>query len=395
MQCPIDTNGDGAISVDEARIGHDTQGVVCKHLGAGDGYSVMADGTELYTFGFNDLTGTRQSDAIAKGIMNAHFPAPTLSFDEGDAVYLTLTNVGMLLRPDLFDPHSVHFHGFPNAAAVFDGVPESSITVNMNFSITYYYKTLDPGTYMYHCHVEAAEHMQMGMLGNLYVRPAQNKGTATLPRAILGATPAAPAPAGAPLGYVYNDGDGSTAYDVEYPIQIGSFDSNFHTQHIGVQPLPFAEMFDDYPMLNGRGYPDTVDTRTDTFKVAGEKSGLDIVSNTETSQPMPSRIVIPSGKKALLRISNLNVTRFYTLATTGLPMQVVGTGAHILRGPGGAKTLYYTTNSVTLGGGEGVDVLIDTTGVDPGTYLLYSTNLEALSNGPQDFGGMMTEIVVE
>ena len=28
---------------------------------------------------------------------------------------------------------------------------------------------------MYHCHVEAAEHMQMGMLGNLFVRPRQNK----------------------------------------------------------------------------------------------------------------------------------------------------------------------------------------------------------------------------
>ena len=49
---------------------------------------------------------------------------------------------------------------------------------------------------------------------------------------------------------------------------------------------------------------------------------------------------------------------------------------------------------MTLGGGEAADVLIDTTGVAPGTYLLYSTNLEALSNGAEDFGGMMTEIVI-
>jgi FtsP/CotA-like multicopper oxidase with cupredoxin domain len=153
-------------------------------------------------------------------------------------------------------------------------------------------------------------------------------------------------------------------------------------------------MFDDYPMLNGRGYPDTVDTRTEEFKVASAKQETGVKSGGVTAQPMPARIVIPSGKKALLRISNLNVTRFYTLATTGLPMQVVGTGAHILRGPDGAN-LYYTTDSVTLGGGEAVDVLIDTSGVAAGTYLLYSTNLEALSNGPQDFGGMMTEIVVQ
>jgi hypothetical protein len=378
VQCPIDANHDGVVQEGERQAG-----IVCKHLAAGDGWSVMADGTELYTFGFNDVSQTPVKQAIAKGILNAQFPGPTLDFDEDDEVYLTLTNVGMLLRPDLFDPHSVHFHGFPNAAAVFDGVPEASITINMGFSLTYYYKTLDPGTYMYHCHVEAAEHMQMGMLGNLYVRPKQNR-----------------LPGGTDLHgfthedgnkYVYNDGDGSTFYDVEYPIQIGSFDSNFHTQHIGVQPLPFAEMHDDYPMLNGRGYPDTMDPGV--LPAAPSKDEADVVSHGETSQPMNTIITVQKGKRALLRISNLNVTRFYTLATNGLPMQVVGTGAHILRGPDGAD-LYYTTNSVTLGGGEAVDVLIDTSRVPAGTYLLYSTNLEALSNGAEDFGGMMTEITV-
>ncbi len=61
---------------------------------------------------------------------------------------------------------------------------------------------------------------------------------------------------------------------------------------------------------------------------------------------------------------------------------------------GTGADLYYKTRSVTLGGGEAADVLIDTTGVAPGRYLLYTTNLNNLSNGPQDFGGMMTEIVI-
>ena len=169
VQCPGDTNGDGVIDNPDP-----TRHVVCKHLAAGDGFIRMADGKELYSFGFNDVTGVAANLAVDKGILNAQFPAPTLAFDEGDDVYLTLTNVGMLKRPDLFDPHTVHFHGFPNAAAVFDGVPEASIAINMGFSFTYYYKIMEPGTYMYHCHVEAAEHMQMGMFGNLYVRPAQN-----------------------------------------------------------------------------------------------------------------------------------------------------------------------------------------------------------------------------
>ncbi len=33
---------------------------------------------------------------------------------------------------------------------------------------------------------------------------------------------------GKPYMYAYNDGDGSTRYDVEYPIQIMGFDPNFH-----------------------------------------------------------------------------------------------------------------------------------------------------------------------
>ena len=37
----------------------------------------------------------------------------------------------MVIRPDLFDPHTVHWHGFPQASAVFDGLPESSISINM------------------------------------------------------------------------------------------------------------------------------------------------------------------------------------------------------------------------------------------------------------------------
>ena len=172
VQCPGDTDGDAII--DHAGPGAPERGVQAPRGRRRIHQDGRHGGTELYTFGFNDVTGQPRGHAIEKGILNAHFPAPTLAFDEGDEVYLTLTNVGTLLRPDLFDPHSVHFHGFPNAGSVFDGVPESSITINQGFSFTYYYNIVEVGTFMYHCHVEAPEHMQMGMLGNLYVRPKQN-----------------------------------------------------------------------------------------------------------------------------------------------------------------------------------------------------------------------------
>ena len=39
-------------------------------------------------------------------------------------------------------------------------------------------------------------------------------------------------------------------------------------------------------------------------------------------------------------------------------------------------------------------MIIDTATVQPGTYLLYTSNLNYLSNNQEDFGGMMTEIVI-
>jgi len=366
VQCPGDTNGDGVPETP-------TPGVVCKHLGAGDGFSSMADGKPLYGFGFSDLTGVLPAQAISTGLLAANFVAPTIELKEGDKFYLTLTNVGMVIRPDLFDPHTVHFHGFPNQAPVFDGMPEGSFGINMGSSVTYFYNVTEPGTYIYHCHMEATEHMQMGMLGQIYVTPAQDGTT------IAGYT-----------RFAYNDGDGSTGYHKSYPIQLGSVDHNFHDASESVQPLPFAEMKDTYATLNGRGYPDTVNPGSLPSPTVDGAS----VNNDNQSQKVSALITANAGEKILLRLSNLNVTNYYTVTTLGLPMRVVGGGAHIARGPGG-KNLYYDTGSVTLGGGETAEVIVDTAGVSPGTYFLYTTNLNYLSNNDQDFGGMMTEIRVQ
>jgi FtsP/CotA-like multicopper oxidase with cupredoxin domain len=387
------------------------EGIKCKHLSGGDGMVTMADGEPLYIFSFSDIPmpgaalpegGTAPTAAsgeypgfvMNRGMMAANAPAPTIVVDEDDEVFLSLTNVGMAMRPDLFDPHTVHWHGFPQAASVFDGVPDASISVNMGATLTYYYLAKDAGTYMYHCHVEATEHMQMGMLGNLWVRPRQNKlangadlraefATNGANRANGGVTAAPAVDNGATHAtgaqYAYNDGDGTTAYDVEYPIQIGSFDKAFHDASFGVQPLPFAGMRDTYFLLNGRGYPDTVET------AAIETDGKD-------SQPVSSLVTANVGDKILLRISNLNVTQFNTLGTNGPPFEVIALDARLLRDDDG-NNMYYKTNSMTLGGGQSADVLVDTTGLASGSvFFLYSTNLDMLANDKENFGGMMTEI---
>lgn len=379
VQCPGDKNGSA-----NWEEGNETQpdGVKCMHLSAGDGYATMGDGTPRYLFSFADLTGmptktrNNKNAMIDAAILSHEWPAPTIELQQGQEFYLNLTNVGMLMRPDLFDPHTVHFHGFPEASAVYDGVPDSSVSIGMGATLTYYYKINDPGTYMYHCHVEATEHMQMGMLGNLYVKPAQNGTSFTIGTKTF-------------TQFVYNDGDGSTGYDVEYPVQLGSFDGAFHDASESTQPLPFALMKDNYPMINGRGYPDTVDERTDTFPTTPGANNTVV----PTSQPVSSLITANAGEKVLLRISNLSIYRYYTLQSLGIPMKIVGKDAKLLRTADGLTDLYYNTNSVQVGGGESFDVIMDVpTDAAGKTFFLYSANLNYLSNDEEAFGGMMTEI---
>jgi FtsP/CotA-like multicopper oxidase with cupredoxin domain len=403
VQCPGDKDGDAAWNARNERPPGERGGppanTRCMHLIAGDSFVVMSDSNPMYTFGFGDQTGTPPADVIAEGILDAEWPGPTIVLEEGDEFYLSLSNVGTVIRPDLFDPHTVHFHGFPNAATVFDGVPEVSVSINMGATLTYYYNIVEPGTYIYHCHVEATEHMEMGMLANLYVHAAQDRlGCAS------GGCPAG-GTAGGPAGYAYNDDDGTTGWDVEKAIQVSSFDSNFHDASLFVQPLPFADLEGTYPQINGRGYPDTVVTGdlpppTDNVApVAGHDAGKvtgiagEILNNGTPTQTMDSVISVPQGETLLLRLSNVSIDGFFTLTAQGLTMQVVGTGARHMRGIDG-KNIYREVASINFGGGETHDVLIDTTGVAPGTYFLYSTELHQMSNLTELDGGMITEIVV-
>jgi FtsP/CotA-like multicopper oxidase with cupredoxin domain len=349
---------------------------------------------------------------IDVGVMNGNIPAPLVAIDEDDELFYTLTNVGMIMRPDLFEQHTVHFHGYPNASSFYDGVPDASVAINIGGSFTYYYLAPDAGTYFWHCHITPPEHLQMGMVGQLYVRPRQNRvpaGASLYDALVLqqgdnrtkcdstqdilcsnplpfGAS-AGSAPRAATGNYAYNDGDGSTYYDVEYPIQIHGFDPNFHFVGMTFNPEEFNDMKDKYFLLNGRSYPDTV--------TPGPLATQATDGKMHFSQPLPSIINIPAGGKALLRISDLDVTEYQTLASLGIPMTVIGFNAKLLRDQAG-NNLYYNTNSITLGGGESLDVILDasdTTKYPSGSvFYLYTPNLDHLSNDAENFGGLMTEV---
>jgi hypothetical protein len=493
--------------------------IKCQQISGGDGMMTEADGNQTFMYSFGPLSGlgairnglpgtefaatfnspytagplyrnnqpnplydnvTSPSDANAvganaaitdpaaimnTGVIDGNIPGPLLAFDEDDEVFFTLTNVGMIMRPDLFEQHTVHFHGYPNAASFYDGVPDASIAINIGGSFTYYYLAPDAGTYFWHCHITPPEHLQMGMVAQLYVRPRQNRTpvgndvytTTTLMQKDLrtacypGMPPStttpgpdilcsAPQPAtdvgfkqgtdasGNRFKYVYNDGDGSTRYDIDVPLQIHGFDPNFHFVGMTFNPEGFADMKDKYFLLDGRSYPDTIgvpanatvdgnvlpatwtggvpSTATNPDPVTHAISTTDTDSISRPSQPLPALIVLnhtggpPNvcgqpvcGQRAALRIADLDVQEYQTLSSVGIPMLLVGFNAKILRDQAG-NNLYITTNSITLGGGESLDVILDSTGITPGTYFLYTPQLDHLSNDAENFGGLMTEVVV-
>jgi FtsP/CotA-like multicopper oxidase with cupredoxin domain len=453
VQCPTTTTlHPNGLSTDQSTI-------KCQQISGGDGYSTMADGTQTYMFSFGPLSGLQDiqnglpgtetfsifnslvdpngavglvpdpdaNNAITGhvdprtimdvGVMNGNIPAPMMAIDEDDEFFLTLTNVGMIMRPDLFEQHTVHFHGYPNASAFYDGVPDASVAINIGGSFTYYYLAPDAGTYFWHCHITPPEHLQMGMVGQLYVRPRQNRvesgaglyaavaaqeSPTADPRKRCGTDILCSAPlppsntvthvankSGTPTLYAYNDGDGSTAYDVEYPIQIHGFDPSFHFVGMTFNPEQFVDMKDKYFLLNGRSYPDTVTPGAMSTQVTDGTSHF--------SQPVPTIINVPAGGKALLRISDLDVTEFQTLASLGIPMHVIGVNARLLRDMAG-NNLAYDSNSITLGGGESIDVILDASDITKysagQTFYLFTPNLDHLSNDAENFGGLMTEIHV-
>jgi hypothetical protein len=189
------------------------------------------------------------------------------------------------------------------------------------------------------------------------------------------------------LKYAYNDGDGSTVYNVEYPLQIHGFDPNFHFVGMTFNPEAFVDMKDKFFLLNGRSYPDTVTPGPLTTESSDGRSHF--------SQPLPSIINIPAGGRALLRISDLSVTEYATLASLGIPMHVIGYNAKLLRDQEGHNTDYYT-NSITLGGGESLDVILDASNTSVyqagQIFYLFTPQLDHLVNDQENFGGLMTEI---
>jgi FtsP/CotA-like multicopper oxidase with cupredoxin domain len=245
---------------------------------------------------------------------------------------------------------------------------------------------------MYHCHVEDVEHVHMGMTGIVFVRPlqdGQNFGGFTK--------------------FAYNDGDGSTGYDREFPMFLSEVWLKARWNGAHIQEHLWADFKADFSLLNGRVYPDTL-LPNSPIDVAASTKSLVIQSDPDTGdlltnaglehlqyQPHSALITCEEGERVLLRFANLGF-REAAMTLAGIKMRVVGRDATPMISRDGTDTSYYT-DTLLIGAGESFDVIFEAPahsgGSGPDTYVLYNRRYTQVSNlTAGGAGGQRTEVRV-
>ncbi|NOT84735.1 MAG: multicopper oxidase domain-containing protein [Methylococcaceae bacterium] len=364
-----------------------------------------------YIFGFRNMTGLSPMDTGGVNMnplvigqkMKAQHNAPLFWVNEweteADTFRLDLLNIGLQMRPDLTDSHSIHWHGFRNVIPFFDGEPTGSFAVPVGRVFRYIFKPRDPGTYMFHCHVEDTEHVHMGMTGLVFVNPKQNG------QSIGGFTK-----------FAYNDGDGSTGYNRQFAMFLSEVWAEAHWADAHIQLPEWSDYKVDFALLNGRVYPDTLQPNS-PFNLASSAHAYDtkrdstgdLVPTTGQEhlqyQPLSALVTCNAGERVLLRFANLGFKET-SMTLAGIKMKVVGKDATPMRGFGGgynsARTgtdTSYETNTLSFGAGESIDAIFTapayiSEAAGYNTYVLYNRAYNRSDNQSGGAGSQRTEIRV-
>ena len=317
-------------------------------------------GFTTYVMGIRDLTALGDNpDQILAEKGKAAISGPLMSAHVGDHVGIDLWNLGLASRPDLTDSHTVHWHGFPNQIAYFDGVPDASLSAPIGQKLTYEYYPQDPGTYMYHCHVEDVEHVHMGLTGMVLVQPkvsVQNDLRAQL----LKINPNVWKPN--EVKFAYNDPN--SYYHREFALFISEINVHFHWNDQHFQDNDWTDYNADFSLFNGRAFPDTVAPPTNPAAAGGDYARL-------RYNPHSSVVQGNENERILLRMANLGFQE-HSILVPGLPLTVIGRDAKsMLAGRpaydsnerGGSSVtradISNVTNRIDIGPGESRDVVFD------------------------------------
>ncbi len=280
----------------------------------------LPDGAQIHAFGYtNDPHG------------HAQVPGPTLVTTEGDIVNLTLVNDA--------DPTKTRYNpGGDGFALTMDGfnLPyQGPIKAGERF--TYHFVASSAGTYWYHCRVDAAQHLQMGLYGAFLVQPATDPSSA------------------------YPD---TPSFSKQYTFVLSEMDSVEHQEEYaalykGGPAVKWTNYLPDYFFINGKAYPDTMMDPDDSINAT-------------------------IGQVVLVRLINAG-SKVHMMHTHGFHFLVIGADGHKLDQP-------YYKDTLLVDPGARYDIILRLDQV--GRFMFHDHIDENATNNGVYPGGMITMINV-
>ena len=198
---------------------------------------------------------SNESFASVKANPLLRLPSPSIRVEQGDKIIITLEN-------SHYFPHSIHFHGVDHPflkenGEGNDGVPQTSNKLTLpGKQFSYELTARQPGTMIYHCHVQAHTHILMGLIGMFIVE--ENRPNNWVQTFNIGA------------GFVRHSSVAvNEIYSQEYDLQYQDIDRELHNLiQKGNDSRLLAKAYNreynitertpEYFILNGRSFPYTL-----------------------------------------------------------------------------------------------------------------------------------------
>jgi FtsP/CotA-like multicopper oxidase with cupredoxin domain len=282
-------------------------------------------------------------------------PSPTIRCKVGDHLRVTLHNLGNCCAPKESGfngvTHTIHFHGLDLLAPI-DGVPDlPKPGVPEGGEYTYDFVPDFEGTYTYHCHVDSASHILLGMYGLLIVDPADGSKTA--------------------YGY---------KYDREYSLCLSEMDTEHNEAMREKGRYDMFQWKSDYFLLNGRIFH------------ANLENPLSTIADPKT------RIKCKVGETVLLRFWSMGNSHVWAMHPHAYHMKVIATDGRRLDVP-------YWKDTLPIMSGERYDVLVtigekhkgvcQSCNIGKGVSIMHDHNMRGQTAGGSYPQGCLTIFEVE
>jgi len=278
--------------------------------------TILIVGRNTGTHTFHDGEQTRIMGFTSSLSQPLRIPGPTIDIKSGDSIKIDFFNLSQGA------PHTIHLHGL-DVDQQNDGVPHLSFEVEHNEHGYYYFKAPHPGTYLYHCHVGSAIHLQAGMYGLVIVRPSNGSNTMSW--------------------------DNGYLYDREFSLLASEIDTVWHNDtvidhvHDMDMPLFIPETFEpQYFLVNGK-------------------------SGTQMTMP-ENRMYVSEGEKVFLRLANIGYYGVRYILPASLNSLVVSSDGRPL------PNAFYS-DTIEVLPGERYEVLIEIGNEDEYNLFVHHFNL--------------------